>query len=143
MIDYCECDIFAKNFTDIITFFLKNYNQFLKIDGKKIKDKKSFNDMKNKYDSLISICKNMTPKGNECITVMTNCPKDHKKQKEEITLKVNKSEELIEKIERHYSKIKSQIPPIEDDKEDEKEEENKININNINLNNKTYEDITD
>ena len=145
MKDACDCDTFTKNFNVMITFFLNMYSKFLKINGKDIKNKKSFINMKNDYDALISITKSLVPKGNECIELIKECPNKHSKEIEDIKTKVNKVDELIEKINNHYEIIKKQIPQqdFDDEEEDEKEEIQGNNINIINNNNITNKNLNE
>ena len=128
----CDCDTFTKNFNDMISFFLKMYSKFLKIKGKDITNKKSFINMRDDYDALISITKSLVPKGNECLEFIKECPNKHSKEIEDIKSKINKVDELIEKINNHYEIIKKQIPQKDfDEEEEDKEEEIQDNKNNI------------
>ena len=141
MEDFCDCESFTKNFNEMISFFLKMYSKFLKTKGKDITNKKAFINMRNDYEVLISLTKSLVPKGNECLEFIKDCPNKHTKEIEDIKSKVNKVDELIEKINNHYEIIKKQIPKKDyDEEEDEKEEEvqaNNINIiNDNNINNK-------
>ena len=135
MEDICDCDTFTKNFNEMISFFLKSYSNFLKVKGKDIKNKKSFINMRNDYDTLISITKSLVPKGNECIELIKECSNNHSKEIEDIKSKVNKVDELIEKINNHYEIIKKQIPQKDFDNEEEDEEEEIQVNNNVIINN--------
>ena len=62
--------------------------------------------MQNDYNTLIATIKNIIPKGDETIIIMKQCKNDHTKEIEEITNKINKSNELLSKVNYHYEKIK-------------------------------------
>ena len=148
MEDVCDCDTFYKNFNEMISFFLKMYSKFLKIKGKDITNKKSFINMKDDYDALISLTRSLVPKGNECLEFIKECPNKHPKEIEDIKSKVNKVDELIEKINNHYEIIKKQIPQkvYDEEEEEDKEEEiqtNKINIIKSNISNKPPEKMSE
>lgn len=138
---FCDCDTITKNFNEMISFFLKMYSKFIKIKGKDITNKKSFINMRNDYDVLISLTKSLVPKGKECIELIKECSNNHSKEIKDIESKVNKVDELIEKINNHYEIIKKQIPQQDFDEEEEEIEENKINI--INDNNKPIEEMSE
>ena len=101
MEDYCECEIYYNNFKTIFTLLRKQYESFMK---SKVKDKDKIN--KNKYDKLESIYTSLTQmfkslpeKGDNCISFMKNCQKDHESQIEEITSELSKLEALSQRIE--------------------------------------------
>ena len=141
MENFCECKNFFQVFNDITSFFLKNYGKFFKIKGNNIKNKKSFNDMKNLHDTLISSLNSIQSRGNETLKIMEKCNNDHASEIEEITSKISKTEELLSKIENHYEKIKKEIPN-EYEEEDDKDN-NKNNYNDIFNNEKPLEEMTD
>ena len=75
----------------------------------KVKDKDKMN--KNKYDKLESIYTSLTQmfkslpeKGDNCISFMKNCQKDHESQIEEITSELSKLEALSQRIEDYQYK---------------------------------------
>ena len=79
---------------------------------------------------------------------MNQCKNEHTKEIEEIINKVNKSYELLTKVNYHYEKNKKEIPNIDEneEEEDEKEKEKKIIKNkydDIFNNNKPIEEMTD
>ena len=129
MEDYCECEIYYNNFKTIFTLLKKQYESFMK---SKVKDKDKMN--KNKYDKLESIYTSLTQmfkslpeKGDNCISFMKNCQKDHESQIEEITSELSKLEALSQRIEDYHQSLMKQIPEelkessdVEDN-EDEKE----------------------
>lgn len=129
MEDYCECEIYYNNFKTIFTLLKKQYESFMK---SKVKDKDKIN--KNKYDKLESIYTSLTQmfkslpeKGDNCISFMKNCQKDHESQIEEITSELSKLEALSQRIEDYHQSLMKQIPEelkessdVEDN-EDEKE----------------------
>ena len=129
MEDYCECEIYYNNFKTIFTLLRKQYESFMK---SKVKDKDKIN--KNKYDKLESIYTSLTQmfkslpeKGDNCISFMKNCQKDHESQIEEITSELSKLEALSQRIEDYHQSLMKQIPEelkessdVEDN-EDEKE----------------------
>ena len=125
MEDECDCGMFFNGFNEMISLFMKNYGQFLKIKGDNITNSKSFKKVQDDYDVLISITKSLIPKGDECISRMLSCSNDHSKQVDEVTTKVSKSNELIEKINRHFENIKKKIPKDDFDDEEEEEEDQK------------------
>lgn len=137
----CDCETITKNFNEMISFFLKMYSKFIKIKGKDITNKKSFINMKNDYEVLISLTKSLVPKGKECIELIKECSNNHSKEIEDINSKVNKVDELIAKINNHYEIINKQIPQQDFDEEEEEIQENKINI--INDNNKPIGEMSD
>ena len=100
MEDYCECEIYYNNFKTIFMLLRKQYESFMK---SKVKDKDKMN--KNKYDKLESIYTSLTQmfkslpeKGDNCISFMKNCQKDHESQIEEITSELSKLEALSPKL---------------------------------------------
>ena len=129
MEDYCECEIYYNNFKTIFTLLRNQYESFMK---SKVKDKNKIN--KNKYDKLESIYTSLTQmfkslpeKGDNCISFMKNCQKDHESQIEEITSELSKLEALSQRIEDYHQSLMKQIPEelkessdVEDN-EDEKE----------------------
>ena len=129
MEDYCECEIYYNNYKTIFTLLKKQYESFMK---SKVKDKDKMN--KNKYDKLESIYTSLTQmfkslpeKGDNCISFMKNCQKDHESQIEEITSELSKLEALSQRIEDYHQSLMKQIPEelkessdVEDN-EDEKE----------------------
>ena len=129
MEDYCECEIYYNNFKTIFTLLRNQYESFMK---SKVKDKDKMN--KNKYDKLESIYTSLTQmfkslpeKGDNCISFMKNCQKDHESQIEEITSELSKLEALSQRIEDYHQSLMKQIPEelkessdVEDN-EDEKE----------------------
>ena len=129
MEDYCECEIYYNNFKTIFTLLRKQYESFMK---SKVKDKDKIN--KNKYDELESIYTSLTQmfnslpeKGDNCISFMKNCQKDHDSQIEEITSELSKLEALSQRIEDYHQSLMKQIPEElkesfdAEDNEDEKE----------------------
>ena len=144
MEEFCECDIYYKRFDELVTFFMKSYAQFKKIDGTKINTKKKINDTQNQYDILISLRKNIVKKGDECLIEMKKCSNYHENQMKEINVKIGKINELLERINKHFEKIKSLIPPlIEEEKEDEEQTKMDADINNILNQNKRIEEMSD
>jgi len=129
MEDYCECEIYYNNFKTIFTLLKKQYESFMK---SKVKDKDKMN--KNKYDKLESIYTSLTQmfkslpeKGDNCISFMKNCQKDHESQIEEITSELSKLEALSQRIEDYHQSLMKQIREElkesfdAEDNEDEKE----------------------
>ncbi len=129
MEDYCECEIYYNNFKTIFTLLKELYESFMK---SKVKDKDKKN--KNKYDKLESIYTSLTQmfkslpeKGDNCISFMKNCQKDHESQIEEITSELSKLEALSQRIEDYHQSLMKQIPEEltesfdAEDNEDEKE----------------------
>lgn len=139
MKDFCECECHEKSFNDSINLFLKNYYSFLKIKGENIKTKKSFDEMKKTYDLLSSIITNLKPKGKNTISILESCHKNHSILIKEINSKIEQADELLEKINIHFEKIKKNIPEIEEDEEEE------INIidEHKNDNEKNFENMDD
>ena len=111
MEDYCECEIYYNNFKTIFTLLRKQYESFMK---SKVKDKDKIN--KNKYDKLESIYTSLTQmfkslpeKGDNCISFMKNCQKDHESQIEEITSELSKLEALSQRIEDYHQSLMKQM----------------------------------
>ena len=131
MEDYCECEIYYNNFKTIFTLLRKQYESFMK---SKVKDKDKMN--KNKYDKLESIYTSLTQmfkslpeKGDNCISFMKNCQKDHESQIEEITSELSKLEALSQRIEDYHQSLMKQIPEElkeSSDVEDNEDEKEKI-----------------
>ena len=100
----------------------------------KVKDKDKIN--KNKYDKLESIYTSLTQmfkslpeKGDNCISFMKNCQKDHESQIEEITSELSKLEALSQRIEDYHQSLMKQIPEElkeSSDVEDNEDEKEKI-----------------
>ena len=131
MEDYCECEIYYNNFKTIFTLLRNQYESFMK---SKVKDKDKIN--KNKYDKLESIYTSLTQmfkslpeKGDNCISFMKNCQKDHESQIEEITSELSKLEALSQRIEDYHQSLMKQIPEElkeSSDVEDNEDEKEKI-----------------
>ena len=131
MEDYCECEIYYNNFKTIFTLLKKQYESFMK---SKVKDKDKMN--KNKYDKLESIYTSLTQmfkslpeKGDNCISFMKNCQKDHESQIEEITSELSKLEALSQRIEDYHQSLMKQIQEElkeSSDVEDNEDEKEKI-----------------
>ena len=131
MEDYCECEIYYNNFKTIFTLLRNQYESFMK---SKVKDKDKMN--KNKYDKLESIYTSLTQmfkslpeKGDNCISFMKNCQKDHESQIEEITSELSKLEALSQRIEDYHQSLMKQIPEElkeSSDVEDNEDEKEKI-----------------
>ena len=131
MEDYCECEIYYNNFKTIFTLLRNQYESFMK---SKVKDKNKIN--KNKYDKLESIYTSLTQmfkslpeKGDNCISFMKNCQKDHDSQIEEITSELSKLEALSQRIEDYHQSLMKQIPEElkeSSDVEDNEDEKEKI-----------------
>jgi chromosome segregation ATPase len=100
----------------------------------KVKDKDKIN--KNKYDKLESIYTSLTQmfnslpeKGDNCISFMKNCQKDHESQIEEITSELSKLEALSQRIEDYHQSLMKQIQEElkeSSDVEDNEDEKEKI-----------------
>ncbi len=139
MEDFCECECHEKNFNDTVNFFMKNYGAYLKIKGKNIKTKKDFDEAKTKYNLLVSLVKSLKPKGENAINNIKACHKDHSKLVEEISSKIEQTDNLLENINHHFDSIKQTMPEIE-----EEEDEDDIENNNDKENdNKNFENMTD
>ena len=131
MEDYCECEIYYNNFKTIFTLLRTQYESFMK---SKVKDKDKMN--KNKYDklestytSLTQMFKSLPEKGDNCISFMKNCQKDHESQIEEITSELSKLEALSQRIEDYHQSLMKQIPEElkeSSDVEDNEDEKEKI-----------------
>ena len=131
MEDYCECEIYYNNFKTIFTLLRTQYESFMK---SKVKDKDKMN--KNKYDKLESIYTSLTQmfkslpeKGDNCISFMKNCQKDHESQIEEITSELSKLEALSQRIEDYHQSLMKQIQEElkeSSDVEDNEDEKEKI-----------------
>ena len=134
MEDYCECEIYYNNFKTIFTHLRNQYESFMKSI---VKDKDKIN--KNKYDELESIYTSLTQmfnslpeKGDNCISFMKNCQKDHESQIEEITSELSKLETLSQSIEDYHQSLMEEIPEEltesfdAEDNEDEKEKDEEI-----------------
>lgn len=138
---YCDCKKHEEAFNISIDFFLKQYGKFIKIKGKSITNKKSFEQMNQLYNTLKDLIASLKPKGSECISQLTKCSNSHSNDIEDIKNKVNKFDELDERIEKHFLDIKKAIP----EGFDEEEENNNNIINNINYNEEHFveEKLTD
>ena len=134
MEDYCECEIYYNNFKTIFTLLRKQYESFMK---SKVKDKDKMN--KNKYDKLESIYTSLTQmfkslpeKGDNCISFMKNCQKDHESQIEEITSELSKLEALSQRIEDYHQSLMKQIPEeLKESSDVENNEDEKEKIKEI------------
>lgn len=130
----CDCENYAQNFNLMIHFFQEKYLKFLKINGKDIKSNTSFKNMGNDYEFLLTITKNLVPKGNECIEIIKQCSHNHSKEIEDIKSKLDKNENIIEKINFHFELIKKQIKLEDFDYEENEEEKTKEQNDNVNNN---------
>ena len=146
--DYCECEIYFNSFNDVIDHFTKQYGKFWRIKSKDIKNNKSkYDKFESLYLSLKQMLESLPVKGNNYISLMKNCQKDHKSQIEEITSKLFNLEILSQSIDEYHQRLTKEIPEEleemseeEDQKEDEKkkkkeeeEEENEEEENEMNF----------
>ena len=135
----CECDIndFKINFSN----FQKAYLKFISPRENK---NKSLEKIKESYEKLQLLIKDLKSKGENCYTQMNNCSQDHSNEIDELTLDLTEINDTIEKVEKHYNllveeKHKLTINLIKNDddaneKEKEKEENNFIILNEDNEN---------
>ena len=135
----CECDIndFKINFSN----FQKAYLKFISPRENK---NKSLEKIKESYEKLQALIKDLKSKGEKCYTQMNNCSQDHSNEIDELTLDLTEINDTIEKVEKHYNllveeKHKLSINIINNDenineKEKEKEESNFIILSGDNEN---------
>lgn len=133
----CNCEKYYEIFDEMVSFFIKKFGTFLKIKGKNITNKKSFNEMQDEYDVLISLVNSIPLKGEETLLRISECKNDHSKENEDIINKVNKCQELTSNVNKHYAKIKAEIP------EEVEEETQNNNFGQIFNNEKPLEEMTD
>ncbi len=130
---YCECEIYFKSFKDVINYFMKQYGTLLKIKSKDITNKKKYDNLEKVYLSLKQMIESLPDKGNNCISFMKKCSKEHKEQLEEITTKLSQIDILSQRIEDYHKKLIKEIPEELEEFSDEEEEKvdqrknNKIN----------------
>ena len=91
----CNCEKCFELFDEMVSFFIKKFGTFLKIKGKNITNKKSFNEMQDEYDVLISLVNSIPLKGDETLLRICECKNDHSKENEDIINKVNKCKETL------------------------------------------------
>ena len=137
----CECDIndFKINFSN----FQKAYLKFISPRENK---NKSLEKIKESYEKLQLLIKDLKSKGENCYTQMNNCSQDHSNEIDDMTLDLTEINDTIEKVEKHYNLLveerhKLSINIINNDenvnekeKEKEKEENNFIILNEDNEN---------
>ena len=138
----CECDIsdFKINFSNFQRLYLKF------ISPKENKNK-SLEKIKESYEKLQALIKDLKSKGENCYTQMNNCSQDHSNEIDEMTLNLTEINDTIEKVEKHYNHLveerhKLSINIIKDDddlnekeKVKEKKENNFIILSEVNDNN--------
>jgi len=143
----CECDNHKAIFDEMISFFLKDYGKLLKTKGTNIKTKASFIETQNNHDVLIALLMSLKPKAQECIQKLKACHIDHSKEIDDINSKVDQVDDLKEKVNRQFEKIKKSMTISTDDddekKEDEKEVNTNINNNNNNINSNSSQSFDD
>ena len=128
MEDYCECEIYFNSFKDVVNHFTRQYGLFLKTKSKDITNKSKYDKLELLYSALKQMLESLPDKGNNCISNMKNCKKEHKSQIEEITSKLSKIEVLTQRIEDYHQRLMNEIPEElqeSEEEEDEKEEEEK------------------
>ena len=121
--DYCECENYYNSFNDVVNHFNKQYGLFLKTKSKDIKNNKSkYDKFESLYSSLKQMLESLPDKGNNYISLMKDCNKEHKSQIEEITSKLSKIEILSQRIEEYHERILKEIPEVLEESEEEKED---------------------
>ena len=121
--DYCECENYYNSFNDVVNHFNKQYGLFLKTKSKDIKNNKSkYDKFESLYSSLKQMLESLPDKGNNYISLMKDCNKEHKSQIEEITSKLSKIEVLSQRIEEYHERILKEIPEVLEESEEEKED---------------------
>ena len=121
--DYCECENYFNSFNDVVNHFNKQYGLFLKTKSKDIKNNKSkYDKFESLYSSLKQMLESLPDKGNNYISLMKDCNKEHKSQIEEITSKLSKIEVLSQRIEEYHERILKEIPEVLEESEEEKED---------------------
>ena len=126
----CECEIYFKGFNDVFNHFMKQYEILLKMKSKGITNKIKYDKLELVYSSLKQMHEALPNKGNNSISFMKNCSKEHKDQIEEITSKLSKIEILSQKIEEYHQKLIEEIPEEFDDFSEEEEEKEEGKKNN-------------
>ena len=122
--DYCECENYYNSFNDVVNHFNKQYGLFLKTKSKDIKNNKSkYDKFESLYSSLKQLLESLPDKGNNYISLMKDCNKEHKSQIEEITSKLSKIEVLSQRIDEYHERIIKEIPEELEESGEEKEKE--------------------
>lgn len=145
MNDSCECEIRFNNFNFVIKYFMKQYNDFLKMKRKNINTQQQYKKFESLYSKLNQMIKSFPDKAKECITYMKECSVDHKSNIEEINSKLEKISVLSERIDEYFKNIVKDIPEDlneESDEEDQKDEKDEKS-NKINDKNPEEEEIDD
>lgn len=150
MKDFCECENYYDGFKAVIQHFMTNYGKFLKLKGKDIKSKEKYDNFESLYSTLKQIMQSLPSKGNECISILKKCKKDHSGEIEDVNSRLDKVDTLSQRIEDYHEKLLKEIPEeLEEysDEEEEKETQNKNNINNdeeeeeIEIDDSLYENV--
>lgn len=116
----CDCKNYENTFNNNFNFFFKTYNKF--ISSKNELTNKSFKKLEESHEILQELLKDLKQKGEECISNMKSCSKDHSQNMEDLAFKLNKFNEFEERINNKYVEILKTIP-----KEDLEEEFKSVN----------------
>ena len=140
---YCECGIYYDGFKDVIKHFMNKYGSFLKMKGNDITSKNKYDQLESLYTALNQMIKSLPHKGNDCISFMKKCKNKHQDEISDVISKLEKLDDLSERIEEYHKKLLKEIPDELDDYSEEEEEECEVNKNKINNRNKMNENEDD
>ena len=99
----CECDI-----RDFKINFSKFQRLYLKFISPKENKNKSLEKIKESYEKIQTLIKDLKSNGENCYTQMKNCSKDHSNEIDEMTLNLTEINDTIEKIEKHYNNLEEE-----------------------------------
>ena len=99
----CECDI-----RDFKINFSKFQKLYLKFISPKENKNKSLEKIKESYEKIQTLIKDLKSNGENCYTQMKNCSKDHSNEIDEMTLNLTEINDTIEKIEKHYNNLEEE-----------------------------------
>jgi len=126
----CECDI-----RDFKINFSKFQKLYLKFISPKENKNKSLEKIKESYEKIQTLIKDLKSNGENCYTQMKNCSKDHSNEIDEMTLNLTEINDTIEKIEKHYNNLEEEkhkfTNNIIKNDNDSNEEEKKKEDNNF------------
>lgn len=126
----CECDI-----RDFKINFSKFQRLYLKFISPKENKNKSLEKIKESYEKIQTLIKDLKSNGENCYTQMKNCSKDHSNEIDEMTLNLTEINDTIEKIEKHYNNLEEEkhkfTNNIIKNDNDSNEEEKKKEDNNF------------
>lgn len=129
----CDCHNHVFSFNVTRDFFQENYKKFMNTKSSNITSPEKLENVKKNYDTLLEVITGLKSQGENCVETLSKCSYGHQQQINEINYIIKKLDTLKERINKHLSEIKNNLPKFES--QNELNYQNDVNINYINDNN--------